>query len=162
MTFPETFVCSRIVTAFFPREYSFLETNAETPQFVEIDTKDIKDYSVVQYSLMHGLKEYKKIVVGMENAPQLGYSLPNYGNCWIYPMPVRNADYEDADGNEIEREEMRLKLEKGYIKKLVPDYLVKLIQKYNALKNDELTADEIYNEYIRLILDTHYGYSSPD
>lgn len=162
MTFPETFVCSRIVTAFFSREYSFLETNAETPQFVEIDTKDIKDYSVVQYSLMHGLKEYKKIVVGMENAPQLGYSLPNYGNCWIYPMPVRNADYEDADGNEIEREEMRLKLEKGYIKKLVPDYLVKLIQKYNALKNDKLTADEIYNEYIRLILDTHYGYSSPD
>ena len=77
-------------------------------------------------------------------------------------MPVDNAKYIDADGNELEREEMRLKLEKGYIKELVPEYLVKLIQKNNALKNDKLTADEIYNEYIRLILDAHYGYSSPD
>ena len=77
-------------------------------------------------------------------------------------MPVRNAKYIDADGNKIGREKMRLELEKGYIKELVPEYLVKLIQKYNALKNDKLTADEIYNEYIRLILDAHYGYSSPD
>ena len=76
-------------------------------------------------------------------------------------MPLRNAEYEDAEGNELEREEMRLKLEKGYIKELVPEYLVKLIQKNNALKNDKLTADEIYNEYIRLILDAHYGYLPP-
>ncbi len=111
---------------------------------------------------MHGLKEYKKIVVGKGSAPQLGYSIPEYGNCWIYPMPLLDAENIDADGNILKKEEMRLKLEKGYIKELVPEYLVKLIQKYNALKNDKLTADEIYNEYIRLILDTHYGYSSPD
>ncbi len=160
--FSESFVCSRIVFAKHSKVY-ILKANIEAPQFVEIDTNDIKAYyDDYPYGLLYGLKEYKKIVVGKEYAPQLGYSLPNYGNCWIYPMPVRNADYEDADGNEIEREEMRSELEKGYIKELVPEYLVKLIQKYNALKNDKLTADEIYNEYIRLILDTHYGYSSPD
>ena len=159
--FPESFVCSRIVFANHSK-VCILKANIKGTQFVEIDTIDIKAYFERCYGLLHGLKEYKKIVVGKEYAPQLGYSLPDYGNCWIYPMPVSNADNEDADGNEIEREEMRLKLEKGYIKELVPDYLVKLIQKYNALKNDKLTADEIYNEYIRLILDTHYGYSSPD
>ncbi len=161
VSFPESFVCSRIVAARNVNVFS-LNTNSEIPQFVEIDTKDIKDYYDTSFLfLLHGLKEYEKIVVGKEYAPQLGYSIPDYGNCWIYPMPVRNADYEDADGYEIEREEMRLKLEKGYIKELVPEYLVKLIQKYNALKNDKLTADEIYNEYIRLILDAHYGYLPP-
>lgn len=161
LTYPDSFVCSRIVTSGVNIAY-FVDTDAETPQFVEIDTIDIKAYFERPYGLLHGLKEYKKIVVGKENALQLGYRLPKYGNCWIYPMPVDNADYEDADGNEMEREEMRLKLEKGYIKELVPEYLVKLIQKYNVLKNDKLSADEIYNEYIRLILDAHYGYSSPD
>ena len=161
LTYPDSFVCSRIVTSGVNIAY-FVDTDAETPQFVEIDTMDIKAYcSQRPYGLLHGLKEYKKIVVGKENALQLGYSLPKYGNCWIYPKPLRNAEYEDAEGNELEREEMRLKLEKGYIKELVPEYLVKLIQKYNALKNDKLTADEIYNEYIRLILDTHYGYLPP-
>ena len=161
MPFPETFVCSRIASAGFFSVY-FLETNAETPQFVEMDTIDIKAYFEKRYGLLHGLKEYKIIVVGKGSAPQLGYSIPEYGNCWIYPMPLLDAENIDADGNILKKEEMRLKLEKGYIKELVPEYLVKLIQKYNALKNDKLTADEIYNEYIRLILDTHYGYSSPD
>lgn len=162
LEYPESFVCSRIVTTGVLFAYA-VETDAGTPQFVEIDTNDIKAYyDDYPYRLLYGLKEYKKIVVGKEYAPQLGYMLPRYGNCWIYPMPLRNAEYEDADGNELEREEMRLKLEKGYIKELVPEYLVKLIQKYNVLKNDKLTADEIYNEYIRLILDAHYGYSSPD
>ncbi len=160
--FPESFVCSRIIVKQFAEHY-ILKANIEAPQFVEIDTDDVKAYYVEShYELLYGLKEYKKIVVGKENALQLGYRLPKYGNCWIYPMPLRNAEYEDAEGNELEREEMRLKLEKGYIKELVPEYLVKLIQKNNALKNDKLTADEIYNEYIRLILDAHYGYSSPD
>ena len=160
--FPETFVCRRIVTAGVRIAYA-LETNAETPQFVEIDTNDIKAYyDDYHYEILYGLKEYKIIVVGKGSAPQLGYSISEYGNCGIYPMPVDNAKYIDADGNELEREEMRLKLEKGYIKELVPEYLVKLIQKNNALKNDKLTADEIYNEYIRLILDAHYGCSSPD
>ncbi len=162
--FPESFVCSRIVFAKHSEEY-ILKAIIEGAQFVEMDTIDIKAYFERRYErrygLLHGLKEYKRIVVGKEYAPQLGYMLPEYGNCWIYPMPVDNADYEDADGNEMEREEMRLKLEKGYIKELVPEYLVKLIQKYNALKNDKLTADEIYNEYIRLILDAHYGYLPP-
>ena len=39
---------------------------------------------------------------------------------------------------------------------------MKLIQKYNALNNDKLTAEEIYDEYIRLILDVHYGYQAPE
>ncbi len=158
LEYPESFVCSRIVTTGVHIAYA-VETDAGTPQFVEIDTNDIKAYyDDFHYGLLYGLKEYKKIVVTRESALQLGYSLPDYGNCWIYPIPVYHAKYEDADGNELEREEMRLKLEKGYIKELVPEYLVKLIQKYNALKNDKLTADEIYNEYIRLILDAHYGY----
>ncbi len=77
-------------------------------------------------------------------------------------MPVSHAEYKDSDGRELGSEEMKEKLEKGYIKELVPEYLVKLIQKYNALNNDKLTAEEIYDEYIRLILDVHYGYQAPE
>ena len=76
-------------------------------------------------------------------------------------MPVDNADCRDANGEVLGREEMKEKLEKGYIEKLVPEYLVKLIQKYNVLNNDKLTKEEIYDEYIRLILDVEYGYQSP-
>ena len=44
-----------------------------------------------------------------------------------------------------------------YIKEFVPDVIVKLIQKYNVLKNDKLTEEEIYDEYIRMILDFTNG-----
>ncbi len=162
---PESFVCSRIVVAENgTMNYCayIVEKSVDSPRFVDINHKDIERYWNSEDDLMHGFKEYEKIVVKKEKGIQLGLELPYHGNCWIYPMPVRNAKYIDADGNKIGREKMRLELEKGYIKELVPEYLVKLIQKYNALKNDKLTADEIYNEYIRLILDAHYGYSSPD
>jgi hypothetical protein len=98
-----------------------------------------------------GFSEYKKIVVG-EDAPLLGYYKPYHGNCWIYPFEEL-TDKDEA----LRREELYNKLKDGYIKELVPDYIVKLIQKYNALKNDKLTEEEIYDEYIRMILDFKYG-----
>lgn len=189
--FPENFVCSRIVALeYISRNFVvyIVEKSVECPRFVDINPKNIgewysqghvkNDYAKVilrelvrvagierhsrKVDLMHGLKEYEKIVVKKEKGIQLGYELPYHGNCWIYPMPVDNAEYEDAGGKELLREEMKEKLEMGYIKELVPEYLVKLIQKYNALNNDKLTAEEIYDEYIRLILDVHYGYQAPE
>ena len=165
---PESFVCSRIVMVKRDENnpydwFYIIEKGAECPRFVDINPKDIERYRYWSFVnvLIHGFKEYEKIVVKKERDIQLGLELPYHGNCWIYPMPVRNAKYRDADGRELLREEMKEKLEKGYIKELVPEYLVKLIQKYNALNNDKLTAEEIYDEYIRLILDVEYGYQSP-
>ena len=160
--FPESFVCSRIIVT-KRCEGWILETKAEAPQLVDINKQFIKEYGKHSaYSLLHGLKEYEKIVVKKEKGIQLDFFLPRYCNCWIYPMPVSHAEYKDSDGRELGSEEMKEKLEKGYIKELVPEYLVKLIQKYNALNNDKLTAEEIYDEYIRLILDVHYGYQAPE
>lgn len=164
--FPESFVCSGIVMAKRDEKnhydwFYIIEKGAEFPRFVDINPKDIRIYWHGESGLRHGLKEYEGIVVKKEKGIQLGLKLPDHGNCWIYPMPVRNAKYRDADGRELLREEMKEKLEKGYIKELVPEYLVKLIQKYNVLNNDKLTAEEIYDEYIRLILDVQYGYQSP-
>lgn len=163
--FPESFVCSRIIVPESKREYKnicIIEKSVECPRFVDINHKDIERYWNSEDDLMHGFKEYEKIVVKKEKGIQLGLELPYHGNCWIYPMPVRNAKYRDADGKELGREKMKENLEKGYIKDLVPEYLVKLIQKYNALNNDKLTAEEIYDEYIRLILDVQYGYQAPE
>lgn len=160
--FPESFVCSRIIVT-KRCEGWILETKAEAPQLVDINKQFIKEYGKHSaYSLLHGLKEYEKIVVKKEKGIQLGYFLPRYCNCWIYPMPVSHAEYKDSDGRELGSEEMKEKLKKGYIKELVPEYLVKLIQKYNALNNDKLTKEEIYDEYIRLILDVRYGYRAPE
>lgn len=164
--FPESFVSSGIVRAkrdvYNPYEcFYIIEKGAEYPRFVDISPNDIKEYWYYQDGLGHGFKEYEKIVVKKERDIQLGLELPYHGNCWIYPMPVENAEYKDADGKKLLREEMKEKLEKGYIKELVPAYLVKLIQRYNALNNDKLTVEDIYDEYIRLILDVKYGYQSP-
>ena len=164
---PESFVCGRIVTVRRDENnpydwFYIIEKGAEYPRFVDISPNDIKEYWYNQDGLGHGLKEYERIVVKKEKGIQLGLELPYHGNCWIYPMPVGHAEYKDSYGRELGREEMKEKLKKGYIKKLVPEYLVKLIQKYNALNDDKLTVEDIYDEYIRLILDVHYGYQAPE
>ena len=51
--------------------------------------------------------------------------------------------------------------EKGRMEDLVPDYIVELIQKYNVLKNENLSKEEIHNAYIRLILDSKFGVEKP-
>lgn len=165
LKFPESFLCSRIIIAKCQGGYRnvyIIEKSVENPQFVDIDKRDIEkfNYSYSSNGLWHGLKEYEKIVV--VKGIQLGYNLPFQGNCWIYPNRVHNAKNRGAIGRRLWRKEMKEKLEKGYIKELVPEYLVKLIQKYNALNNDKLTAEEIYDEYIRLILDVQYGYQAPE
>ena len=108
-------------------------------------------YGGLRNLLLYGLKKYDKIVVG-EKAPTLGYYKRNHANCWIYPFGMLTDEDERLGCNELED-----KLKSGYIEKLVPDYIVKLIQKYNVLKNDKLTKEEIYDEYVRLILDSRYG-----
>lgn len=164
--FPESFVCGRIVMVDYSDSdnsiYIYIvEKETEGSRFVDINTEEIRKYCHHNVGLMHGLKKYEKIVVKKDtDIMQLGFNVPFYGNCWIYPMPVRDAVY-DVEIEELSREDMKAKLEKGYIKELVPEYLVKLIQKYNALNNDKLTAEEIYDEYTRLILDVKYGYQAP-
>lgn len=102
-----------------------------------------------------GYNEYEAIVVN--DAPMLGMDLPYHCNCGIYE-PKSNYSFEQEILDTAKsREELKQKLETGWIQKLVPDYIVKLIQKHNILKN-KLTKEDIYDSYIRLILDSKFGF----
>lgn len=132
--------------------YQFERKEGSNPEFVEMKG-DWKAYygEISHIECIHGFKEYKKIVV-CGDAPLLGRYNPSNSNCWIYSFGhVPNGDIE------LGKEKMNEKLRNGGIKELVPTYIVELIQKYNVLKNDRLTADEIYDEYIRMILDFTFG-----
>ncbi len=101
--------------------------------------------------LRYGFERYKKIVVG-EEAPLLGFGKLDYADCWIYPYsPITEKDLK------LGRDKLYEKLKGEHIKDLVPKYIVNLVQKYNVLRNEMLTADEIYDEYRRLILDSQFG-----
>ena len=155
---PDGFVCSVVYRNEMVKQdlgfYQLEKLNISVPKFVEMRdswTTDLGWHYSGSYRLYNGFIGYKKIVVG-EEAPLLGYEKPFHGNCWIYPFG--EIPREDRL---LRREKMYNKLKYGYIKKLVPDYIVKLIQKYNVLKNNNLTEDEIYDEYIRMILDFTFG-----
>lgn len=159
---PDGFVCSivysgsgRFIDGFSIDRYVFYQLKKQdeaVPLFVEMKG-NWRVYYSRHYNThcYHGFSEYEKIVVG-KDAPLLGYKKPYFGNCWIYPF----GGLEDMD-EVLERKKLCDKLKSGYIKELVPDVIVKLIQKYNALKNDKLTEEEIYDEYIRMILDFTNG-----
>ncbi|GEM_PF-1362590 len=151
---PDGFVCSVVYAGIVRGDshvyYQLKKQDEAVPLFVEMKG-DWRVYDSGYYSCFHGFSKYNKIVVGGD-APLLGYKKPCHGNCWIYRFD-RLKDKDKVLG----REELYNKLKDGYIKELVPDYIVKLIQKYNALKNDKLTEKEIYDEYIRMILDSRFG-----
>ena len=58
------------------------------------------------------------------------------------------------------REELKQILENELIKEIVPEYYIKIIQKYTIL-DESPKEDEIYNTYIRLILDYRFGFEKP-
>lgn len=144
---PDNYTCSAI--------YSGKNKEEERFVFCQLEKINRSEFKLVggyvkrggYHELIYGYSKYEKIVVG-EDAPLLGYYKPYHGNCWIYPFG--KLTIEDSL---LRREKLYNKLKDGYIKKLVPDYIVKLIQKYNVLKNDKLTDEEIYKVYIQLILD---------
>ena len=130
----------------------------ENERIVSIpDTYICSEIFIVQVivgNFIHAFKNYEEIVVS-KDAPLLGFDPPFHGKCWIYPVRrVREIPDNKKEAETILRE-------KGRMEKLVPDYIVELIQKYNVLKNENLSKEEIYNAYIRLILDHEFGVEKP-
>lgn len=125
-----------------------VKPDGSSHHFVEIIGDDVPLYSE---GLRYGFERYKKIVVGGD-APLLGFGKLDFADCWIYPFkPLTEKDYK------LGRDELYKRLKGELVKDLVPEYIVNLVQKYNVLKNDMLTADEIYDEYLQLILDSRFG-----
>lgn len=166
---PENFICNKLKLvklcyfdnygkAVWEWEWcSFLQKFSDFgPQTVEFTNEDTS-HVFIQYNHYHqlvpGFNRYITIVVN--DAPMLGYSQSFHCNCWIYPVI-----YDSHSGWILEtesRDKLKQKLETGEIQKLVPDYIVKLIQKHNILKNTHLTKEEIYKSYIDFILDNRFG-----
>jgi hypothetical protein len=128
--------------------FQLVKSDGDSNHFVKIIGDNVPLNSE---GLRYGFERYKKIVVG-EEAPLLGFGKLDYADCWIYPYgPITEKDLK------LGRDKLYEKLKGEHIKDLVPKYIVNLVQKYNVLKNEMLTADEIYDEYRRLILDSQFG-----
>ena len=162
---PNTYICSEI---FFVQEqdtyncpcYRLVKKNSSNgPQWVTISNDEIVYYfNISQADCIHALKNYEEIVVS-KDAPLLEFNPPFHGKCWIYPVRgLKEIKYTLPD-NRTEAETFLRG--KGQMEKLVPEYIVELIQKYNVLKNENLSKEEIHNAYIRLILDNRFGVEKP-
>lgn len=165
VSIPSTYTCSEVFSVQDKDNrnricYRLVKENpSDDPQWVTISNNDIIRYldtfiNSVSSSCIHALKNYEEIVVS-NDAPLLGFAPPYYGKCWIYP--VRRV-WEIPDNK---KEAETILREKGRMEKLVPDHIVELIQKYNVLKNENLSKEEIHNAYIRLILDHKFGVEKP-
>lgn len=157
-TIPNTYVISEIGRTINSNIIVYTKKTNALFHFVKssIFFMDYYDYS----NILLGYENYKEIIVGGE-APFFGFlALPNpYDgivfrskenvDCWIFP-PGKNLNYiKKESGDAILRRE-------GVIQEYVPDYLVDLIQRYSVLRileNRTPTKEEIYDTYIRLILD---------
>lgn len=172
VSIPDTYICSEI---FFVQDknnrnctcYRLIkEKPSDGPQWVTISNNDIIRYldtfiNFVSNSCIHALKNYEEIVVS-KDAPLLGFAPPFHGKCWIYPVRDSLTFWEIRKEFPTNRAEAKTFLrEKGRMEDLVPDYIVELIQKYNVLKNENLSKEEIHNAYIRLILDSRFGVEKP-
>ena len=158
VSIPDTYICSEI---FFVQDkdndnrtcYRLIkESPSDGPQWVTI-SDDLRN-TRISGDCLHAFKNYNEIVVG-KDAPLLGFDPPFHGNCWIYPV----RRFWAFPGNRKEAETFLR--EKGRMEELVPDHIVELIQKYNVLKNENLSKEEIHNAYIRLILDSRFGVEKP-
>lgn len=158
---PDAYVCYEL---FFVKDkddddvqcYRLIKKKPNDPQLVTISDDDIRKNNITLRP--YGFNKYQEIVVSKE-APSLGFDLPYHVNCWIYPVSRTYFFEEIQESLPKTRTEAESYLrEKDRMEKLVPDYIVKLIQKYNVLKNDKLTKEEIYDAYIRLILDHKFGF----
>ena len=163
VSIPYTYICSEI---FFVQNKGYRictcyrlikENSSDGPQWVTISDDDLRKTGISGYCI-HAFKKYEEIVVS-NDAPLLGFKPPFHGKCWIYP--VRGLrDIENTISDNRAEAETFLR-EKGRMEKLVPDHIVELIQKYNVLKNENLSKEEIHNAYIRLILDSRFGVEKP-
>lgn len=159
VSIPSTYTCSEVFSVQDKDNdnrtcYRLIKENpSDGPQRVTISNDDIINYDI-DGDCIHAFKKYEEIVVS-KDAPLLGFAPPFHGKCWIYP--VRGV-WEIPDNKKEAETFLR---EKGRMEKLVPDYIVELIQKYNVLKNENLSKEEIYNAYIRLILDHEFGVEKP-
>ena len=159
MYFPLDVMNGHIIDYYYIYDMNRVTNSA--PQKVELFDKDKGKVCSIPHLaiqgtrslLIPGFKRYESIVVN--NAPLLGYNSDGHCNCWIYPMRASCMDLK------IDETNLKQMLENGLIKELVPDYIVKLIQKHNVLRNDHLTEKEIYDTYIRLILDNEFGFEEP-
>jgi hypothetical protein len=164
VSIPDIYICSEI---FFVQDkvnrnrtcYRLIKENpSDGPQWVIISNDDIKWIDFDSKNCIHAFKNYEEIVVSKE-APLLGFGPPFRGKCWIYPVKdFLDIQYKLPNNRTKAKTFLR---EKGRMEDLVPDHIVELIQKYNVLKNENLSKEEIYNAYIRLILDKRFGVEKP-
>lgn len=159
VSIPDIYICSEI---FFVQSKNnrnrtcnrlIKEKPSDGPQWVTISDDDLRKTGI-SGDCIHAFKKYEEIVVS-KDAPLLGFDPPFHGKCWIYPV---RRFWAFPDNRKEAETFLR---EKGRMEKLVPDYIVELIQKYNVLRNENLSKEEIHNAYIRLILDSKVGFEKP-
>ena len=176
VSIPDTYICSEI---FFVQAqnnnnctcYRLIKENqSDGSQLVTISNDDIIHYidienlfinlnpDLILNRCIHAFKNYEEIVVD-KDAPLLGFDPPFHGKCWIYPIKNIFVIKYGLPYNRTKAETFLR--EKGRMEDLVPDHIVELIQKYNVLKNENLSKEEIHNAYIRLILDSRFGVEKP-
>lgn len=164
VSIPDTYICSEI---FFVQDkdndnnvcYRLIKENlSDGSQRVTISNDDIINYDIINGNCIHAFNNYEEIVVSKE-APLLGFDPPFHGKCWIYPVSDFWEIRKESPDNRAEAETFLRK--KGRMEDLLPDHIVELIQKYNVLKNENLSKEEIHNAYIRLILDNKFGVEKP-
>lgn len=158
---PSDYICSEVISLF--HDYIHIEMrrlikkNSENIQWVTDSNYNFKDLELKneygsKNDCYYGFSRYEKIIV-VKDAPLLGFWQPYHSNCWIYPISKTIKEELPSSRDEVEqylREESRMEA-------LVPNYIVKLIQKYNALDNKDLKKKEIHDTYIQLILDNKFG-----
>lgn len=157
---PDTYICTEVffVENIFHFWFRLVkEKPSDGPQWVTISDDDLRKTGI-SGDCIHAFKKYEEIVVS-KDAPLLGFAPPFHGKCWIYPIRGLWNIGESFPDDRAEAETFLR--EKGRMEKLVPDYIVELIQKYNVLKNENLSKEEIYNAYIRLIHDNRFGVEKP-
>ncbi len=163
VSIPSTYTCSEVFSVQDKDNdnrtcYRLIKENpSDGPQWVTISDDDLRK-TRISGDCIHAFKNYEEIVVS-KDAPLLGFAPPFYGKCWIYPIRSFGMIGESFPDDRAEAETFLR--EKGRMEKLVPDHIVELIQKYNVLKNESLSKEEIHNAYIRLILDNKFGVEKP-
>ena len=162
---PNSYVCSEV---FFIKDIDkddmecccLVKEPSSNIIWVNVHDTDIPKFTLSETYGLFGLFYYKEIIVG-KDAPLLGFIQPFRGNSWIYP--IRTSSIMNLPDSRVEAE--KYLREEDRMEKAVPEYIVKLIMKYNALGKEYPKSDEdyrkykelIHNTYIRLILDIKFG-----
>ena len=162
---PQNYICHEF---FFIRDkknddvwcYRLKKKNSSVPQTITISSENFKKVKINTPRCIFGIEieNYKSIVVN-KNAPQLDFIPPYHCNCWIYPVSDTYYDEIVKSLPKTRPEAESFLRETDRMDKLVPGHIVKLIQKYNILRKENLTKEEIHNAYICLVLDNIFGFN---